>query len=241
MTADLCEPLYRELERIAADRSCRVVVLTGAERGFCAGLDLGGFGSAPGNDATDDARDRLGNPELMSRLILRRPRHSPACHRSDQRPRRRLPPGARARLRHPLRRPPRRASRRLRQRRRLELRPRHELAPWGTRLTKQGMWTALEIPSEQAAVEYEDRQQIMATHGRAPARRWRRSWRSNPPTSPTEAIAENRARAPRRLRRSPRTGSRGAPPTERSLRTRRGTAAGRGGRAPRASCRRRSR
>jgi hypothetical protein len=29
------------------------------------------------------------------------------------------------------------------------------------------MWTALEIP-EQAAVEYEDRQQIMALHGQAP-------------------------------------------------------------------------
>ena len=42
-------------------------------------------------------------------------------------------------------------------------------APWGTRLTKQGMWTALELPSEQAAVEYEDRQQIMALHGNAPA------------------------------------------------------------------------
>ena len=40
-------------------------------------------------------------------------------------------------------------------------------APWGVRLTKQGMWASLEIPSEQAAVEYEDRQQIMAIHGRA--------------------------------------------------------------------------
>jgi enoyl-CoA hydratase len=38
-------------------------------------------------------------------------------------------------------------------------------APWGVRLTKQGMWTALEIPSARAATEYEDRQQIMATHG----------------------------------------------------------------------------
>jgi enoyl-CoA hydratase len=38
-------------------------------------------------------------------------------------------------------------------------------SPWGTRLTKQGMWAALEIPGEQAAIEYEDRQQIMATHG----------------------------------------------------------------------------
>ena len=41
-------------------------------------------------------------------------------------------------------------------------------APWGIRLTKQGMWSALEIPGEQAAVEYEDRQQIMATTGIAP-------------------------------------------------------------------------
>src|SRR5438874_9515783 len=41
------------------------------------------------------------------------------------------------------------------------------LAPWGVRLTKRGMWSALEIPSEQAAVEYEDRQQIMATFGKA--------------------------------------------------------------------------
>jgi enoyl-CoA hydratase len=40
-------------------------------------------------------------------------------------------------------------------------------APWGTRLTKQGMWAALEVPSEQASIEYEDRQQIMATFGRA--------------------------------------------------------------------------
>ena len=28
------------------------------------------------------------------------------------------------------------------------------LAPWGVRLTKRGMWAALEIPSEQAAVEF---------------------------------------------------------------------------------------
>jgi enoyl-CoA hydratase len=42
------------------------------------------------------------------------------------------------------------------------------LAPWGVRLTKRGIWTALELPSEQAAVEYEDRQQIMGTFGQAP-------------------------------------------------------------------------
>jgi enoyl-CoA hydratase len=41
-------------------------------------------------------------------------------------------------------------------------------SPWGVRLTKQGMWSALETSSELAAIEYEDRQQIMATHGVAP-------------------------------------------------------------------------
>ena len=42
------------------------------------------------------------------------------------------------------------------------------------------MWTALEIPSEQAAVEYEDRQQIMATFGRRRARGDRRLPREAP-------------------------------------------------------------
>ena len=31
------------------------------------------------------------------------------------------------------------------------------LAPWGVRLTKQGMWSAMEIPSERIAVEFVDR------------------------------------------------------------------------------------
>ena len=36
-----------------------------------------------------------------------------------------------------------------------------------SRLTKQGMWSALEIPSQQTATQYEDRQQIMASFGSA--------------------------------------------------------------------------
>src|SRR5205823_10176676 len=71
MNAQLCEALHQELDRIAADRSCRAVVLTGAGRAFCVGLDLHGFGAAPGNDGTDGARDRLGNQEHMSRLVLK--------------------------------------------------------------------------------------------------------------------------------------------------------------------------
>ena len=48
MNAELIGELYEALDRTASDRSCRVVVLTGAGRGFCSGLDLAGFGTPPG-------------------------------------------------------------------------------------------------------------------------------------------------------------------------------------------------
>jgi enoyl-CoA hydratase len=48
MTAEMVEMLNEALSTVGRDRDARVVILTGAGRGFCAGLDLGGYGEAPG-------------------------------------------------------------------------------------------------------------------------------------------------------------------------------------------------
>jgi enoyl-CoA hydratase/carnithine racemase len=50
LTQPLVARLHERLREAAADRACRVVVLTGAGRGFCAGLDLTGFGVMPGTE-----------------------------------------------------------------------------------------------------------------------------------------------------------------------------------------------
>ncbi|WP_051218352.1 enoyl-CoA hydratase/isomerase family protein [Nocardioides insulae] len=44
MTHQLVTDLHRALDEVAADRDVRAVVLTGAGRGFCAGLELTGYG-----------------------------------------------------------------------------------------------------------------------------------------------------------------------------------------------------
>ena len=48
MTCGMVEELHGAFSDVSRDRDCRVVILTGEGRGFCAGLDLGGYGTAPG-------------------------------------------------------------------------------------------------------------------------------------------------------------------------------------------------
>ncbi len=47
ITFELVADLHDALDAVAADASCKVAVLTGAGRGFCAGLDLKDFGTPP--------------------------------------------------------------------------------------------------------------------------------------------------------------------------------------------------
>ncbi len=222
MTAELCQALHDELSALARERSCRAAILTGAGRGFCAGLDLHGYGAAPENDGSDEPRDRLANQEHMSRLILAlralpqpviaavngpaagfglalalgcdiRYAAPEAVFRAafinigvsncDMATSWLLPRLIGASRSHELMLTGRRVGaeealqmglvadvagdERLAERALEAAVQIASLAPWGVRLTKRGAWTALELPSEQAAVEYEDRQQIMSTFGRA--------------------------------------------------------------------------
>jgi enoyl-CoA hydratase len=47
MDVTLVSELHAALDEVGGDRACRAIVLTGEGRGFCAGLDLAGYGSAP--------------------------------------------------------------------------------------------------------------------------------------------------------------------------------------------------
>ncbi len=56
MNHELVAKVHEVLDEVDGDHSCRAVILTGAGRAFCAGLDLKGSGQAPGTDGVGRAQ-----------------------------------------------------------------------------------------------------------------------------------------------------------------------------------------
>lgn len=71
MTAELVQELHDQLDAVSADPGVRVVILTGSGRGFCSGLDLGGYGTAPHTDHLGATQRGLAVQKHIASLIPR--------------------------------------------------------------------------------------------------------------------------------------------------------------------------
>jgi enoyl-CoA hydratase/carnithine racemase len=218
MTAGMVTELHAALDEAEADAGCRVVVLTGAGRGFCAGLDLDGYGAPPGTPDEGPAHRTLRTQRHIATL-MQRIRRLPqpviaqvngaaaggglalvlaadlriasadaifavsflrvgfsACDMGTSWLLPRLVGAGRA---HELMMTARRfgAEEALRIGMLADVVPADELAarvdrsaedlltmaPLSLSLTKQGMWLSMEVPSFDAAVELENRQQVLTS------------------------------------------------------------------------------
>ena len=78
MDVALVQELHEALEEVGADRACRAIVLTGAGRGFCAGLDLAGYGTAPDGDGRGAVGAGFATQQHIASLVPRlRALHQP--------------------------------------------------------------------------------------------------------------------------------------------------------------------
>ncbi len=69
LTYDLVRELHEALDAVDRDHDCRVVIITGAGRGFCAGLDLNGFGTIPGTEDQGRPQQGLAVQQYIATLV----------------------------------------------------------------------------------------------------------------------------------------------------------------------------
>jgi len=66
---ELVGELLAALAAVDADHECRAVILTGAGKGFCAGLDLTGFGRIPGTEELGRAQQGMAVQQYIAEVI----------------------------------------------------------------------------------------------------------------------------------------------------------------------------
>ncbi len=69
MSHELLSDLHAALDDIKADRSVRVVILTGAGRGFCAGLDLQSGARVPGTEDLGSTQAGFATQQFIASLV----------------------------------------------------------------------------------------------------------------------------------------------------------------------------
>jgi len=68
LSFDLVEDLHGALDDVGSDNSARVLILTGAGRGFCSGLDLTALGPSPAAAGTKGPRSGMRSQERIADL-----------------------------------------------------------------------------------------------------------------------------------------------------------------------------